>query len=58
MQTDNEFALNTPLHTLEKFTGAAEVEVGTLYIIIDDTPISTFCIEVGLSENHLSNINK
>ena len=58
MQTDNEFALNTPLHTLEKFTGAAEVEVGTLYIMIDDTPISTFRFEVDLSENRLSYINK
>ena len=53
MQTDNEFALNTPLHTLEKFTGAAEVEVvGTLYIMIDDTPISTFWFEEVLTENH------
>ena len=32
--------------------------IHTLYIEIDDTPISTIIFEVDLSENHLSYINK
>ena len=33
-------------------------KVPTLYIVIDDMPISTLCFEVDLCKNHLSYINK
>ena len=34
------------------------IMVHTLCIVIDQTPISTFCFIVDLSENHLSYVNK
>ena len=39
-------------------TDEGEFLADTLCIVIDQTPISTFCSIVDLSENHLSYINK
>ena len=41
---------------LSKIENQVLNRVYTLYIIIDQTPISTFCFIVDLSENHLSYI--
>ena len=40
------------------FVTALKILCVTLCIVIDQTPISTFCFIVDLSENHLSYVNK